>query len=238
MSQLLCRNPRCEQVLPRVRRRSDRALPVLWTHDPCRRQILRGMRREAPRVTREVVNEAHVSIAGPARSRTTASAERRQLTVMYCDLVGSTALSTRLDPEDMRAVIRAYHRCCAAIIVQAGGFVAQYMGDGVLGYFGYLPPARTMQNARCKARSRWSPRSRSSIPVTTSSFMGGSGLPPVSWWWAISSGSRTRKSRMSSASLRIWPRDFKPSRNPTRVIIASSTRRLTGACSSTATSDR
>src|SRR5262245_35965675 len=78
----------------------------------------------------EMVSEALVSIPGPARSRPTASAERRQLTVMYCDLVGSTALSTRLDPEDMRAVIRAYHRCCASIIVQAGGFVAQYMGDG------------------------------------------------------------------------------------------------------------
>ena len=64
-------------------------------------------------------------------------AERRQLTVMFCDLVGSTALSARLDPEDLRAVIGAYHRCCAAVIERAGGFVAKYMGDGVLAYFGY-----------------------------------------------------------------------------------------------------
>jgi class 3 adenylate cyclase len=64
-------------------------------------------------------------------------AERPQLTVMFCDLVGSTALSARLDPEDLRAVIGAYHRCVAGVIERAGGFVAKYMGDGVLAYFGY-----------------------------------------------------------------------------------------------------
>jgi class 3 adenylate cyclase len=64
-------------------------------------------------------------------------AERRHLTVMFCDLVGSTALSARLDPEDLREVIGAYHRCCADLITEAGGFVAKYMGDGVLAYFGY-----------------------------------------------------------------------------------------------------
>ena len=56
---------------------------------------------------------------------------------MFCDLVGSTALSTRLDPEDLREVIGAYHRCCAESDRKAGGFVAKYMGDGVLAYFGY-----------------------------------------------------------------------------------------------------
>jgi class 3 adenylate cyclase len=66
-----------------------------------------------------------------------AEAERRQITVMFCDLVGSTALSARLDPEDLSAVIGAYHRCAAAVIERAGGFVAKYMGDGVLAYFGY-----------------------------------------------------------------------------------------------------
>ena len=65
------------------------------------------------------------------------AAERRQLTVMFCDLVGSTAISARLDPEDMRAIIAAYHKCCAESDPGNGGFVAKYMGDGVLAYFGY-----------------------------------------------------------------------------------------------------
>jgi class 3 adenylate cyclase/tetratricopeptide (TPR) repeat protein len=65
------------------------------------------------------------------------AAERRQLTVMFCDLIDSTALSAGLDPEDMREIIGGYHRCCTEQITQAGGFVAKYMGDGVLAYFGY-----------------------------------------------------------------------------------------------------
>ena len=65
------------------------------------------------------------------------TAERRQLTVMFCDLVGSTAMSARLDPEDLRGIIGTYHRCCANLIEGSGGFVAKYMGDGVLAYFGY-----------------------------------------------------------------------------------------------------
>ena len=56
---------------------------------------------------------------------------------MFCDLVGSTALSTRLDPEDLRDVIAAYHKCAAAVVARFHGFVAKYMGDGVLVYFGY-----------------------------------------------------------------------------------------------------
>jgi class 3 adenylate cyclase len=64
-------------------------------------------------------------------------AERRQLTVMFCDLVGSTALSTRHDPEDLRELIGAYHRCIADTVARFAGFVAKYMGDGVLVYFGY-----------------------------------------------------------------------------------------------------
>ena len=65
------------------------------------------------------------------------SAERRQLTVMFCDLVGSTALSARLDPEDLSEVIAAYHRAAAEVVAGFDGFVAKYMGDGVLVYFGY-----------------------------------------------------------------------------------------------------
>jgi class 3 adenylate cyclase len=64
-------------------------------------------------------------------------AERRQVTVMFADLVGSTALSARMDPEDLREVISAYQKCVAETVKRFGGFVAKYMGDGVLIYFGY-----------------------------------------------------------------------------------------------------
>ena len=66
-----------------------------------------------------------------------ATAERRQITAMFCDLVGSTELANRLDPEDLRDVIAPYQRCCAEAIERCGGFVARYMGDGLLAYFGY-----------------------------------------------------------------------------------------------------
>jgi class 3 adenylate cyclase/predicted ATPase len=65
------------------------------------------------------------------------TAERRQLTVIFCDLVGSTELSARLDPEDLREIIAAYHRAVADVVGSLDGFVAKYMGDGVLIYFGY-----------------------------------------------------------------------------------------------------
>jgi predicted ATPase len=63
--------------------------------------------------------------------------ERRQLTVMFCDLVGSTALSTQLDPEELRAVIQAYRKTCATVITRFGGHLAKYLGDGLLVYFDY-----------------------------------------------------------------------------------------------------
>ena len=65
------------------------------------------------------------------------TAERRQVTVMFSDLVGSTALAARMDPEDLREVISAYQKCVAETVRRFGGFVAKYMGDGVLIYFGY-----------------------------------------------------------------------------------------------------
>jgi class 3 adenylate cyclase len=65
------------------------------------------------------------------------AAERRQVTVLFSDLVGSTALSARMDPEDLREVISAYQKCVAETVQRFGGFVAKYMGDGVLIYFGY-----------------------------------------------------------------------------------------------------
>jgi len=80
---------------------------------------------------------AEASPAPAPALETIGEAERRQLTVMFCDLVGLTALSVRFDPEDLRDVIGAYQRCVANIVARFAGFVAKYMGDGVLIYFGY-----------------------------------------------------------------------------------------------------
>src|SRR6202140_3864497 len=76
-----------------------------------------------------------------AASANDTAAERRHVTVMFSDLVGSTALSGRMDPEDLREVISAYQKCVSGTVKRFGGFVAKYMGDGVLVYFGY-PQAR------------------------------------------------------------------------------------------------
>jgi class 3 adenylate cyclase len=79
--------------------------------------------------------------AGPQtdRRKDTGSSvgERRQLTVMFCDLVGSTALSAQLDPEELREIIRTYQQTCAEVIQRYDGHIAQYLGDGLLVYFGY-----------------------------------------------------------------------------------------------------
>ena len=97
-----------------------------------------GHRRKMLAAIREVAaataTEPKVLRAEPKRQDT---AERRQVTVMFSDLVGSTALSARMDPEDLREVISAYQKCVTETVQRFGGFVAKYMGDGVLVYFGY-----------------------------------------------------------------------------------------------------
>jgi len=95
----------------------------------------------APVVNFLPVADAHllddVSKESSPPAAPSSEAERRQLTVMFCDLVGSTALSTRLDPEDLREVITAFQDECRAAVERYDGFIARYMGDGVLVYFGY-----------------------------------------------------------------------------------------------------
>ena len=111
-------------------------LPELTDHDLERLGVSLGHRRRILRAIRELggpTTAAPQTAAAASHDR----AERRQLTVLLCDLVGSTALSVKLDPEDLRGIIAGYHRCCTELVERNGGFVARYMGDGVLAYFGY-----------------------------------------------------------------------------------------------------
>src|SRR6516225_9521710 len=100
-----------------------------------RRKLLRAI-ADLKGVVKDAPTVAAVA-AARATPRIVDAAERRQVTVMFSDLVGSTALSARMDPEDLREVISAYQKCVADTVRRFGGFVAKYLGDGVLVYFGY-----------------------------------------------------------------------------------------------------
>ena len=101
-----------------------------------RRKMLRAIRElSAPPIAASTERQASAPIVPEPALKDTA--ERRQVTVMFSDLVGSTALSARMDPEDLREVISAYQKRVAETVQRFGGFVAKYMGDGVLVYFGY-----------------------------------------------------------------------------------------------------
>jgi class 3 adenylate cyclase len=116
-------------------------LPDLTDQDLEKLGVLLGHRRKLLRAIAELnrpekdTPKTVATAAAPAAPQDTA--ERRQVTVMFSDLVGSTALSARMDPEDLREVISAYQKCVAETVRRFGGFVAKYMGDGVLVYFGY-----------------------------------------------------------------------------------------------------
>ena len=102
--------------------------------------VLLGHRRKMLRAIAELDVTSAIAPTAPATKperEPSDEAERRHLTVMFCDLVGSTALSTRLDPEDMWRVVASYQAAIGAVIGRYQGMIAQYMGDGVLAYFGY-----------------------------------------------------------------------------------------------------
>jgi predicted ATPase/class 3 adenylate cyclase len=99
--------------------------------------VLLGHRRKMLRAIIELQGEVPRTPQVGAKPASADHAGRRQLTVMFCDLVGSSALSARLDLEDLRAVMGTYHRCIAEVVARNEGVIARYMGDGVLAYFGY-----------------------------------------------------------------------------------------------------
>ncbi|WP_027533778.1 adenylate/guanylate cyclase domain-containing protein [Bradyrhizobium sp. WSM3983] len=117
-------------------------LPDLTEQDLKDIGVLLGHRRKMLRAINELVGTSATTqppavAPEPAQEHQELDGERRQVTVMFTDLVGSTALSARMDPEDLREIISAYQKCVAETVRHFGGFVAKYMGDGVLVYFGY-----------------------------------------------------------------------------------------------------
>src|SRR5438132_406784 len=96
----------------------------------------KGRKRKDASPARKTTRPAAFPTAARSHSATP-EAERRQLTVMFCDLVGSTPLAEKLDPEDLRQVIRAYQDTCTAVVHRFEGYIARYVGDALLVYFGY-----------------------------------------------------------------------------------------------------
>jgi class 3 adenylate cyclase len=115
------------------------ALPHLTDQDLKDIGVLLGHRRKMLAAISELAGATPAPLQPAARiePKPRDTAERRQVTVMFCDLVGSTALSAHMDPEDLREVISAYQKCVGSVVHRFGGFVAKYLGDGVLVYFGY-----------------------------------------------------------------------------------------------------
>jgi len=113
-------------------------LPHLTDADLEKIGVSLGHRRKMLVAIAELSNSAQAPQQSTlTRSKPEDAAERRQVTVMFSDLVGSTALSARMDPEDLREIISAYQKCVVETVQRFGGFVAKYLGDGVLVYFGY-----------------------------------------------------------------------------------------------------
>jgi class 3 adenylate cyclase len=145
---------------------------------------------ESRKMLRAIRDLGNASLSPTAPSTSVATeptrqddAERRQLTVMFTDLVGSTALSTKLDPEDLRSVIGAYHKCVAETIARFDGFVAKYMGDGVVRISAIPRRTRTMPSVQSGRDWRSSKRSASCASKSRSRCASGSRR---AWsWWAI-----------------------------------------------------
>src|SRR5712692_11445026 len=137
------RCPSCGAVnLPRAKFCSECATPLTVEVQSPKSQVQGpeefGVRSSESRVQKSLESRQDV-------------AERRQLTVMFCDLVGSTALSAQLDPEELREVVRAYQATCTKVIQRYGGHIAQHLGDGLLVYFGY--PAAHEDDAQRAVRT-------------------------------------------------------------------------------------
>src|SRR5262245_17797941 len=126
----------------------DNGRGLVWTGEPG------GVQEPAPpqSTPQPAARQAQPTQAEPPIEHRSPAAERRQLTVMFCDLVDSTKLSSQLDPEDYREVVRGYQRVCTDVIQRYDGHIAQLLGDGLLVYFGYPHAHEEIGRASCRER--------------------------------------------------------------------------------------
>src|SRR3954452_23795474 len=121
-----------------IRLLSDADLRELGLALGDRKRLLRALAKLDEQHMADSATSAAAATSGPLHEDAVArSGERRQLTVMFCDLVGSTALSEKLDPEELRSLLHAYRTHCGEVIARYDGFIARYVGDGILTYFGW-----------------------------------------------------------------------------------------------------
>src|SRR5215813_13478330 len=192
-----------------------------------RKRLIKAIRALQPNPTSALITspvEGH-ALTGEAGL---AAAERRHLTVLICDLVGSTALSARLDPEDMNAVMDAYHAACARIMLSYDGFIGDFRGDGILAYFGY-PRAheddaeRTVRAGLDIIAALGQLETRAAVPLAVRIGVA-TGLVVVG---DLSSESGLRKPALVGDTPNLAAR-LQTLAEPGTVVVAASTRRLLG----------
>ncbi len=137
------------EILPELNEVDLEELGVLLGH---RKKMLRAIAALSEAAPSTAGSAVDARLAGPLID----GAERRQLTVMFCDLVDSTALATRLDPEDWREVLATYATRGSEVVRRFGGVVARFLGDGILAYFGYPQAQEDDAERALRAALRWS----------------------------------------------------------------------------------
>ena len=133
-AELLEKNAVDLEVLPDLSEQDLSDLGIPLGH---RKRLLKVLRAPLDGNTLPIVSPANESSVQTQEEAVVSVGERRQLTVMFCDLVGSTALSEKLDPEELRSLLHNYRTVCGEVISRYEGFVARYVGDGILTYFGW-----------------------------------------------------------------------------------------------------
>ena len=159
-------------------------------------------------------------ISPATAGREAPEAERRQLTVLFCDLVDSTALAARLDPEELREVVRAYQAACAEVIERFEGHIAQYLGDGLLVYFGY-PLAHEDDAQRAVRAGLGMRRGAGAAQHAPDAGAAASGWPCVwasipAWWWWVRWAAGPGRNSWRWARRPTWRRGCKGLPHPIR----------------------